>query len=111
MKKTLLLGIIAVGAAFAAGSTVKVNIFRDSTVEGKALKAGDYKISMENGNAVIARGKQTIEVPAREETDANKFDKTELIYNGDASSLREIAVGGTHTRIIFEESSAAHSGL
>jgi hypothetical protein len=113
MKKTLLLGFVALGTtAFAAsGNALKVNVFQDSTVEGKTLKAGDYKISLENGNAVIKQGKESIEVPAREETDANKFTRTELIYQADGKNLKEINVAGTHTKIIFEGSASTQPGL
>ncbi len=113
MKATLFLGFVALGAtAFAASSNVlKVNIFQDSTVDGKTLKAGDYRISMENGNAVIKQGKQSIEVPAREETETNKFSRTELIYQGDGKSLKEVDVAGTHTKIIFEGAAPTQSGL
>jgi hypothetical protein len=113
MKATLLLGFVALGTtAFAAsGNALRVNIFQDSTVNGKALKAGDYKISMENGNAVIKQGKQSIEVPAREETETSKFARTELIYQADGKNLKEIDVAGTHTKIIFEGAAPTQPGL
>ncbi len=105
MKKTLLLGFIALATtAFAAtGNVLKVNIFQDSTIDGKTVKAGDYKISVENGNAVIKQGKESVQVPAREETVTDKFARTELIYQGDGKNLKEINVAGTHTKIVFED--------
>ena len=113
MKTTLLLGFIALGTtAFAAtANSLKVNIFQDSAIEGKTLKAGDYKISLENGNAVIKQGKQSIEVPAREETEANKFARTALIYQGDGKNLKEIDAAGTHTKIVFEGAAPTQPGL
>jgi hypothetical protein len=102
MKKTLLASfLILAGTVFAAGNTFKVDIFQDSVVDGKALKAGSYKIMMENGNAVIKQGNQTIEVPAREENEADKVASTELLYK-DGKNLEQIRVGGTHTRIVFD---------
>ncbi len=105
MKKTLLLGFVALATtAFAAtGNVLKVNIFQDSTIDGKTVKAGDYRISLENGNAVIKQGKESVQVPAREETATDKFDRTELIYQGAGKNLKEIDVAGTHTKIIFED--------
>jgi len=112
MKKTLLLGFIALSAtAFAASNTLKVNIFQDSVVDGKTIKAGDYKISIENGNAVMTQGKESIQVPAREETEPNKFPHTELTYKNNSTNLEEISVGGTHTKIVFEGASPNRSGL
>ena len=110
MKKTLLLSVVALAAtAFAASNTFKMTLSQDSIVEGKTLKAGDYKVSLENGNAVIKQGKQTIEVPAREETDANKFPTTSLIYE-DQGKLSEVRFGGTHTKILFEGASPMSAG-
>ena len=106
MKKTLLASfLVLAGMALAAGNTYKINIFQDSVVDGKTLKAGDYKIMMENGNAVLKQGNQTIEVPAREETEANKVASTELLYK-DGTNLEQIRVGGTHTRIVFDAAAA-----
>jgi hypothetical protein len=111
MKKTLVASfVVLAGTAFAASNTFKVDIFQDSMVDGKTVKAGSYKITMENGNAVIKQGNQTIEVPAREENEPNKISSTELLYK-DNTNLQQIRVGGTHTRIVFEEGAAAmHAG-
>ena len=90
MKKTLLLGFAAFGAtAFAASNTYKVNLFQDSVIEGKTFKAGDDKISMENGNAVIRQGKVSVEVPAREQTGATKNPQTELTYENNTDLKRD----------------------
>jgi hypothetical protein len=111
MKNILLWGFVALGAtAFASTNTFKVRIFQNSVVEGKALKAGEYKLSMQNGNAVITQGKTSIEVPAREVTIPNKPDSTELTYVNN-TNLQAINVGGSHTRIVFEETTPAHSGM
>jgi hypothetical protein len=110
MKNILLVGLITLGAtAFAASNTFKVNISQNSVIEGKTLKAGNYKISIENGNAVIKQGKETIEVPAREENEPNKVQSTELLYN-DNSELHAIRLGGTHTSIVFEGAAPMHAG-
>jgi hypothetical protein len=110
MKKTLLLSFLVLGATgFAASNTFKMTLTQDSVIEGKTLKAGDYKVSLENGNAVIKQGKETIEVPAREETDANKFSTTTLLYE-DQSKLSEVRFGGTHTKILFEGASPMSGG-
>jgi hypothetical protein len=111
MKKQLILGFVALGAtAFAASNTFKVHIFKDSVIEGKTLKAGDYKLSIENGNAVIKMGGESIAVPAREETQPNKAASTELLYVGD-TNLQAISVGGTRTRIVFDGAASAHPGI
>jgi hypothetical protein len=110
MKKTLLLTFVALGAtAFASSNTFRMTLTQDSVVEGKTLKAGDYKVSIENGNAVIKQGKETIEVPAREENESSKYSTTSLLYQND-DKLSEVRFGGTHTRIIFEGATSMNSG-
>ena len=111
MKKILVSSFVALGTlAFAANNSYKVNVFQDSTIEGKTLKAGEYKLSMENGNVVFKQGKQSIEVPAREATQADKVSATELVYH-DGSNLSEIRLGGTHTKLVFDSSAPMHSGM
>jgi hypothetical protein len=110
MKKTLLLSFVVLGAtAFASSNSFKMNLAQDSVVEGKTLKAGDYKVSVENGNAVIKHGKDTIEVPAREATETDKFPTTSLIYK-DTDKLSEVRFGGTHTKIVFEGAATMNTG-
>jgi hypothetical protein len=112
MKKTLLLSLVALGAtAFASGNknAFKMTLTQDSVVEGKTLKPGDYKVSIENGNAVIKQGNDTIEVPAHQENEASKFPSTSLVYQNDGK-LSEVRFGGTHTKIVFEGDSSMHAG-
>ena len=111
MKKVLLSSFVALGTvAFAASGTVKVNIFQDSVIEGKTVKAGQYKLSMENGNAVLTAGKQSVSVPAREETVPNKISSTQLIFTNN-TTLQEIRLGGTNTKIVFDNGNTAHAGM
>lgn len=111
MKKTLLISFVALaGTAFAASNTYKVNLFQDSVVAGKTLKAGECKISLENGTAVIKQGKESIAVPAREETAPKKIASTELFYKN-GSDLQQISVGGTHTEIVFGGSAPTLPGM
>jgi hypothetical protein len=111
MKKLFLAGLMTLGVtAFAANKSINVNIFQDSVVNGKTLKAGDYKVSVENGNAVIKHGKESIVVPAREETEPDKVASTELLYKN-GTELEQIRVGGTHTAIVFEPAAATHQGM
>jgi uncharacterized protein with PhoU and TrkA domain len=110
VTKTILVSFVALSSmAFAAGNISKVNLDHDSVIEGKTLKAGAYKLSMENGNAILRRGKESIEVPAKEENSSTKFGATELMYK-DSTTLEEIDLGGTTTRIVFEGAAQAHSG-
>jgi uncharacterized protein with PhoU and TrkA domain len=111
MKKLLVISSLTfVATAFAAEKPVKVQLFQDSVINGKTFKAGEYKISVTNGTAVIRQGKTAIEVPAREETDPNKISSTELLYKN-GSELQQIRLGGGHTVIDFEPAGPNHSGM
>jgi hypothetical protein len=95
-------------AAFAASGTYKVNILQDSVVEGKQIKAGDYKIEVENNTAVLKRGKETVEVPAHTEQSQSKYSNTQVRYVDNAIS--EIHVGGTMTKIVFTGGAGSTAG-
>lgn len=112
MKNKLLLGFLALGitSAFAASNTFKVNLEQNSIIDGQTVKAGDYKIQLDNGVAVMKSGKETIQVPAHEETEPSKFPDTELTYKNN-TTLEMITIGGTRTKIVFGNATAAQSGM
>ncbi len=79
-------------------------------VDGKRVNAGDYKIEIKDNNtAILKRGKQTMELPAREETGPAKFSTTELQYTNN-NDLQEIRIGGTNTKIVFGTGHAPAGG-
>jgi hypothetical protein len=95
-------------AAFAATGTYKVNILQDSVVGGKQIKAGDYKVVVENNTAVLKHGKESIEVPAHTEQSQSKYSSTQVRYVDKAIS--EIHVGGTTTKIVFTGGGGSNAG-
>lgn len=110
MFRNLLLSSISVGVmiAIAANNNYHVQIYQDSIIGGKSVKAGDYKIELQNNNAVLTQGKQTIEVPAHVESGAKKFSSTEMEYRD--KTLQEIHVGGSKAKIIFDGANATAGG-
>lgn len=95
--------LVAAGAmvASAATGTFKFSILQDSLIDGKQVKAGDYKLEVKDNNtAILKHGKQVIELPAREETAPSKFSTTEMQYTNN-NDLQEIRIGGTNTKIVF----------
>lgn len=92
----------------AATATYRVSILQNSIIDGKQLKAGDYKVEMKDNNtAVLKHGKQSIELPAREETTPQKFSTTEMQYTNN-NDLQEIRIGNTHTKIVFGAGTTAN---
>ena len=103
MKTKLFAGLLTIfisTAAFAGSKGFDVNLVQDSVINGQTVKAGSYRVAFENDKAVLKHGKQTIEVAAHEETVPNKFESNEVTYT-DKNNLRQINVGGTHTKIVF----------
>ncbi len=113
MLNKFLLTIAAAGALSlsAAAPTYKISLLQNSVVEGKQVNAGDYKLEMKDSNtAVLKHGKQTIEVPAHEETTPAKFATTEIQYTN-SNDLQEIRIGGTNTKIVFDAGHATAGGV
>jgi hypothetical protein len=110
IKKTIFgLFTAALMIASAATGTFRVSILQDSVVDGKTLKAGDYKLEIQNNMAVLKHGKDSIQLPAREETSASKFSQTEIQYTNN-NDLQEIRIGGTNTKVVFTQDNTAGGG-
>ena len=111
MSKKTFLGFMSVGVftVLAASNTHSVDLYQNSTIDGQQFKAGTYKVEMKNNTAVIKNGKNSVQVPAREETAATKFNSNQVLYSND--QVKEIDFGGTHTRIVFGGSNPTNSGL
>ena len=107
MLKKFLFGFTSVAVVVASAASYNVSLYQDSSVAGKKLKAGDYKVQVTDNNAVLKHNKQTIEVPAHTETATSKFNNTMVRYGKDGE-VQEILVGGTNTKIVF---GAAPGGL
>ena len=95
-------------AAFAASNTYKVSILNDTTVEGKQVKAGDYKLELAKDTATLKHGKDVIEVPAHTEQAQSKYGSTQMQFVD--NKLHEIHIGGTSTKVVFGGENAASTG-
>jgi hypothetical protein len=98
-KLSLGLATLALGVASAA-SSYKVNIPTDTWAGDTQLKAGDYKVQVEGNQATFVLGKQTIQVPASMEKNANKASETTLETSG--TKLQAIDIGGTTMKIVIK---------
>lgn len=95
----------------AAGPTYKISLVDNSVIDGKQVKAGDYKVEFKDANtAVLMHGKNAIELPAKTETNTTKYATTEFEYTNN-NDLKEIRLGGTTTKIVFEGGSAPANGV
>jgi len=90
---------VAVMVASAA-ATYNVTLFQNATLDGKSLRAGDYKIEIKDNNVVLKHDKDVTEVAARTETADKKFAQTVVRFNAKAE-VTEICIGGTNKKIVF----------
>ncbi len=104
ISKVSTFALLGAAAAFAAAGTYKVDILDNTSVEGKQVKAGTYKVEVENNTAMLKHGKDVISVPAHTEQAASKYSGTQIQYVD--NSIKEIHVGGTTTKIVFDSGNA-----
>lgn len=105
MTRKLLLSFSTLALAVAsAASSHKITLFQPSLVNGTELKPGQYKVTVEDNKATITSGKTSVQANVKTETAESKFSSTSVRYqNGDGKyRLQEIRLGGTNTRIVFE---------
>lgn len=94
---------MTLAVAFASAATYNLQLFQASTVAGKELKPGEYKLTVENDKAVIKKGKESVEAAVKTETGDEKFRATTVRYTDENGQMkiREIRLGGTNTKLIF----------
>ena len=104
MTKKVLLSFGTLALAFASAATHRITLYQPTTVAGTELKAGDYKLTLQDDKAVITQGKTSVEAKVRTETADSKFSATSVRFqNGDGKyRVQEIRLGGTNTKIVFE---------
>ena len=105
MKTKILLSFATIAmAAASAASSYRLTFFQPSIVAGKELQPGDYKLTVKDNKAVIARGKDSVEADVKSETADSKFNSTSVRYkNGDGKyRVQEIRLGGTNTKLVFD---------
>lgn len=103
MKKLILaISSIALSVASAA-TTYRVTFFQPSVVAGTELKAGDYRVEVNDSKAVITQGKTKVEADVKVETADSKFGSTSVRYTSGEGKYKvsEIRIGGTNTKLVF----------
>ncbi len=112
MFKKLVVSIALAGLAIASAAQHRVTLFEESVVNGTTLKPGDYKLAIDGGKATLSRGKQSVEAPVSLQKGDGKFASTSVRYSSGAGApqLKEIRVGGTDTRVIFDSAPGTAAG-
>ncbi len=109
MLKNLSLALITAALGVAQAASYNVTLFQDSTVNGKQLKAGAYRLDLKDNAATLKRGKEITEITAHAETATQKFPSTMVRYDKN-SEIREILIGGSKTKIVMDQASATAGG-
>jgi hypothetical protein len=113
MVKKLMLSLptLALASAFAA-SSYHVKFFDESSVAGKTIKPGDYKLELTESGITLKHDKDVTAAPARVETAPKKFNNTTVRVN-EKHEVQEIHLGGTNKKIVLtqEQSQPANRGL
>jgi hypothetical protein len=112
MIKRFVLGFAVLALSIASAETYRVNLNHPSTVKGTELKAGEYKLDVQNGKAVIDNGKQKVEVPVKVENADQKFGTTSVVYTEENGkrTIHEIQLRGTKTKLLFDSGIQAAGG-
>jgi len=111
MKK-LIIAFAGLALAVACAETHRITLNAPSVIKGTQLKAGDYKLDVKESSVVLVRGDTRVEVPVKVETVDKKNDGTTVIYSHENGKhiVRAIKLGGTKTKLLFDDGVAAGGG-
>ena len=104
MIRKVLPFLLVAGLAVASTRSYTVNLFQPSMVGTTELKAGEYKIEVNDQTATIRQGKVKTESQVKVEEGDTKFDSTVVRYVNSADGkvrIQEIRIGGTKTKLLF----------
>ena len=104
MIKKILPVFLVAGLALASARSYTVNLFQPSLVGTTELKAGEYKLEVNDSKATIKRGKVETTSDVKVEEGDTKYDTTSVRYVNSADGkvkIQEIRLGGTKTKIVF----------
>jgi hypothetical protein len=106
IKKAMLCFVtLSLVIASAGSASHNLTLFQTSTIAGKQLKAGDYKLELNGDKVAIKSGKQVLaETAVKVETESSKYSTTSVRYLSDSKNqVQEIRIGGTTTKLVFND--------
>jgi hypothetical protein len=103
MKSKLVLAFAVIGLAIASAKSYTLNLYSPASVGATELKAGAYTIEVKDSKAYIKSGKLLAEAEVKVETNGTRYDSTTVRFNeaGGKMSIQEIRLGGTNTKLVF----------
>jgi hypothetical protein len=105
--------LIAAANVSQAAEVYKVKLIDPVIADGKELKAGEYKVEVNDQTATFRNGKETTEVKIKAESNDAKYNSTSVRYSqeGGKNILQEIRVGGSKTKLVVESVKTANGGF
>lgn len=105
MTKKLLLVFALCGVSLTYAKTYSLTLHQPSTIAGKELKAGSYKLELKEQTVVIRRGQEASEAPVKIEKESANAASTTVRYESAAgkNQIREIRLGGTNMKLVFND--------
>jgi len=102
MKK-LMLAFLVLALSVASAKTCNVRLHQPSVVGDTELKAGDYKLDVQDTKIVLKGEKVAVESVVKVETVDSKYPSTSVRYaNADGKNrLQEIRLGGTNMKLVL----------
>ncbi len=108
MQRIFPLFLAAAAIAVCAGKTYTITLNEPAVAGATELKAGEHRVQLVDGNAVIIDGKAGSRTPVKVETAGDKYSETtvRLDSEGGKARIREIRLGGSNTKLVIGESGA-----
>ena len=101
LKRFVLLGLMG-SVALLAASNYRVSLYQPTTVNGTSLKRGDVTLEWNDTKATLKQGKTSVEASVKVETASQKYQRTQVGYKEDNHEIKDIALGGTTTHLLFQ---------
>jgi hypothetical protein len=105
MNRRVVLSFVAfAGLALASTKSYTLSLFFPVKLGTTELKAGDYKLEVENNRIVLRSGKVRSEAAVRVEESGTRYNTTSVRVTGESGDqhIQEIRLGGTHTKLVVE---------
>jgi hypothetical protein len=107
-KKLLVCAMAFAGMSMAAAKSYTIKLYGPAMVGKTELKAGEYKVEIENDKAVIKSGKTEKETGIKVETTDQKYSATTVrLGAGEKPQIQEIRLGGTNQKLVFTGNSSS----
>ena len=107
MKKLMLI-CATLTMVIASASTHKIVFYENATLNGKEIKAGEYRAEIDGGKLVLKQGKKSFEANVNVENNAEKYSSNAIRYLGGEGKfqIQEIRIGGTTMKVSVQDTAA-----